>query len=75
MFGALWPTTALFLMIDFKFSSKLEENVDNPFATLYYGISTMHCMTISLAEAVLAWARCGNPDRTSHARRRRLLEC
>jgi SAM-dependent methyltransferase len=40
----------LFLMIDFKFSSKLEENVDNPFATLYYGISTMHCMTISLAE-------------------------
>jgi SAM-dependent methyltransferase len=40
----------LFLMIDFKFSSKLEENVDNPFATLYYGIGTMHCMTISLAE-------------------------
>jgi len=40
----------LFLMIDFKFSSKLEENVYNPFATLYYGISTMHCMTISLAE-------------------------
>ena len=40
----------LFLMIDFKFSSKLEENLDNPFATLYYGISTMHCMTISLAE-------------------------
>jgi SAM-dependent methyltransferase len=40
----------LFLMIDFKFSSKLEDNIDNPFAPLYYGISTMHCMTISLAE-------------------------
>lgn len=33
-----------FLMIDFKFSSRLEENLDNPFATLYYGIGTMHCL-------------------------------
>jgi len=40
----------LFVMIDFKFSSNLEDNVGNPFAPLYYGISTMHCMTISLAE-------------------------
>jgi SAM-dependent methyltransferase len=65
----------LFLMIDFKFSSKLEENVDNPFATLYYGISTMHCMTISLAEGGAGSGyRVGNPDRVSHARRRRLLE-
>jgi SAM-dependent methyltransferase len=40
----------LFLMIDFKFSSNLEDNIDNPFSPLYYGISTMHCMTISLAE-------------------------
>lgn len=38
-----------FLMIDFKFSSNLEENVGNPFAPLYYGISVMHCMTVSLA--------------------------
>jgi SAM-dependent methyltransferase len=40
----------VFLMIDFKFSSKLEENLENPFAPLYYGISTMHCLTVSLAE-------------------------
>jgi trans-aconitate methyltransferase len=40
----------LFLMIDFKFASHVEDNVGNPFAPLYYGISTMHCMTISLAE-------------------------
>jgi SAM-dependent methyltransferase len=40
----------VFLMVDFKFSSKLEENLDNPFAPLYYGISTMHCLTVSLAE-------------------------
>lgn len=39
----------LFLMIDFKFSSHVEENLDNPFAPLYYGISVMHCMTVSLA--------------------------
>jgi len=39
-----------FLMIDFKFSSNVEENVRNPFAPLYYGISVMHCMTVSLAE-------------------------
>jgi hypothetical protein len=37
-------------MIDFKFSSSLEENTDNPFAPMYYGISVMHCMTVSLAE-------------------------
>jgi SAM-dependent methyltransferase len=39
----------LFLMIDFKFLSHVEENLDNPFAPLYYGISVMHCMTVSLA--------------------------
>ncbi|MFQ5898933.1 MAG: class I SAM-dependent methyltransferase [Candidatus Methylomirabilia bacterium] len=39
-----------FLMIDFKFSSNVEENIDNPFAPLYYGVSVMHCMTVSLAE-------------------------
>jgi hypothetical protein len=40
----------LFFMVDFKFSSNLEDNLDNPVAALYYGISTMHCLTISLAE-------------------------
>lgn len=39
-----------FLMIDFKFSSRLENNLANPFAPIYYTISTMHCMTVSLAE-------------------------
>jgi hypothetical protein len=37
-------------LIDFKFSSNLEANLSNPFAALYYGISTMHCLTVSLAE-------------------------
>lgn len=39
----------VFLMIDFKFSSRVEDNVGNPFAPMYYGISLMHCMPVSLA--------------------------
>jgi len=38
-----------FVMIDFKFSSSVDGNMNNPFAPLYYGISLMHCMTVSLA--------------------------
>jgi ubiquinone/menaquinone biosynthesis C-methylase UbiE len=38
-----------FMMIEFKFSSRLEENLANPFAPMYYGISLMHCMPVSLA--------------------------
>jgi ubiquinone/menaquinone biosynthesis C-methylase UbiE len=38
-----------FLMIEFKFSSQLEENIGNPFAPMYYGFSLMHCMPVSLA--------------------------
>ena len=40
---------ATFLMVDFKFSSKVEENVGNPFAAMHYGFSLMHCMPVSLA--------------------------
>jgi len=38
-----------FLMIEFKFSSQVEDNVKNPFAPMYYGFSLMHCMPVSLA--------------------------
>jgi hypothetical protein len=38
-----------FLMIEFKFESDIADNVGNPFAPLYYGFSTMHCTTVSLA--------------------------
>ncbi|MGH8708102.1 MAG: class I SAM-dependent methyltransferase [Burkholderiales bacterium] len=38
-----------FLMIEFKFSSRVEDNIGNPFAPMYYGISLMHCMPVSLA--------------------------
>ena len=48
IYRALAPK-GTFLMIEFKFSSQVEDNVKNPFAPIYYGISLMHCMPVSLA--------------------------
>jgi SAM-dependent methyltransferase len=39
-----------FLMQDIRASSRLENNLDHPIAPLLYTISTMHCMTVSLAQ-------------------------
>jgi SAM-dependent methyltransferase len=38
----------VFLMVDIKASSRLEENVGAPFASYLYTVSTMHCMSVSL---------------------------
>jgi SAM-dependent methyltransferase len=45
---ALRPGGVL-LMADIKASSNLEDNIEIPWASLLYTISTMHCMTVSLA--------------------------
>jgi SAM-dependent methyltransferase len=39
-----------FLMMDIKAASRLEDNLDNPFAPFLYTVSTLHCMTVSLAQ-------------------------
>jgi 2-polyprenyl-3-methyl-5-hydroxy-6-metoxy-1,4-benzoquinol methylase len=39
----------LFLMQDIRSSSELQNNMDHPVAPFLYTISTMHCMTVSLA--------------------------
>ncbi|MEM8968399.1 MAG: class I SAM-dependent methyltransferase [Bacteroidota bacterium] len=39
-----------FLMVDINASSDVTQNVDHPVGTLLYTISTMHCMTVSLAQ-------------------------
>jgi SAM-dependent methyltransferase len=39
----------VFLMVDVKASSHLEDNVGVPLATYLYTVSTMHCMSVSLA--------------------------
>src|SRR5262245_11340730 len=40
----------IFVMFDIKASSHLESNLANPMATLLYAVSTLHCLTVSLAE-------------------------
>jgi SAM-dependent methyltransferase len=39
----------VFLMVDIKASSNLERNVGVPFTPYMYTVSTMHCMSVSLA--------------------------
>lgn len=38
-----------FLCVDIKASSHLHENLEHPLAPFLYTVSTMHCMTVSLA--------------------------
>jgi SAM-dependent methyltransferase len=40
----------VFLMVDIKASSNLEDNREIPWASWLYTVSTMHCMTVSLSE-------------------------
>jgi SAM-dependent methyltransferase len=39
----------VFLMVDIAASSRLEGNLDSPLAPFLFTVSTMHCMTVSLA--------------------------
>lgn len=43
-------TDGLYLMQDIKGSSHVHNNIEHPIGTLMYTISTMHCMTVSLAQ-------------------------
>jgi hypothetical protein len=36
-------------MVDIRASSALEENLDHPLGPMLYSVSTLHCMTVSLA--------------------------
>ncbi|MFC4942007.1 class I SAM-dependent methyltransferase [Pseudonocardia sp. GCM10023141] len=47
--GALAPD-GVFVMVDAKFSSRLENNIGNPHAPLCYGISLLFCLPTSLAD-------------------------
>jgi SAM-dependent methyltransferase len=40
----------VFLMVDIAASSRLERNLDHPLAPFLFTVSTMHCMTVSLAQ-------------------------
>lgn len=39
-----------FLMLDIDAASSVDENLEHPFAPFLYGVSVLHCMTVSLAE-------------------------
>lgn len=41
---------SIYLMQDIAASSSLEQNLEHPTAPLLYTVSTMHCMTVSLAQ-------------------------
>jgi len=47
--GAL-ATDGVYLMMEPRASSALADNLGQPFAPYLYGISVLHCMTVSLAE-------------------------
>lgn len=47
--AALAPD-GVYLMVEPKAKSNLEENIGNPFASYMYGMSVLHCMSVSLAE-------------------------
>ena len=49
VFDALEPG-GTFVMFDIRASSHLENNIANPLAPWLYAVSTLHCMTVSLAE-------------------------
>ena len=40
----------VYLMQDIKGSSHVHNNLDHPIGPLLYTLSTMHCMTVSLAQ-------------------------
>ncbi len=48
IYGGL-SENGVFLMIEFKFKSNVEGNLNNPFAPLYYGFSLLHCTPVSIA--------------------------
>jgi SAM-dependent methyltransferase len=40
----------IYFMVEPRAATRLENNLGNPFAPYLYGISVLHCMTVSLAE-------------------------
>jgi 2-polyprenyl-3-methyl-5-hydroxy-6-metoxy-1,4-benzoquinol methylase len=55
--AALRPDGTL-LMQDILASSHLEQNIDNPIGSFLYTISTMHCMSVSLAQGGAGLGTC-----------------
>jgi hypothetical protein len=50
VFHAALTPGGVFVMTEPRLSSNLEDNISNLFAPMAYAASTLHCMTVSLAE-------------------------
>jgi SAM-dependent methyltransferase len=48
----------VFAMMDTNCATALEDNVGDPFAPLLFGVSTLHCMTVSLARDGVGLGTC-----------------
>lgn len=51
-------TGGTFLMQDIAASSNVEQNITNPLGPMFYTVSTMHCMTVSLAQGGAGLGTC-----------------
>ena len=56
--NATLRTGGTFLMQDIAASSHVEQNISNPLGPMFYTISTMHCMTVSLAQGGAGLGTC-----------------
>lgn len=56
--NATLRTGGTFLMQDIAASSNVEQNISNPLGPMFYTISTMHCMTVSLAQGGAGLGTC-----------------
>src|SRR3569623_1437320 len=58
-------------MVAIKASSRLQDNVDIPWVPCLYGVSTLHCMTVSLSQQGAGlgavWRELRRPQRNLHS--------
>ena len=61
-------------MVDDRASSNLHENLDHPLGSFLYGVSTMHCMTVSLAQGGEGLGTVWGEQKARDAEARTILE-
>lgn len=56
----------VFIVYDIKASSYLQNNISNPFAPFLYSLSTLHCLTVSLALEGAGLGTCWGEELAQH---------
>jgi hypothetical protein len=52
-------------MVDIAASSHLKHNVENPLAPFLFAVSTMHCLTVSLAQGGEGLGTCADHEQVN----------